>query len=65
MGNRTEVLLMFTEEEIKLLLRLLPEDEEVEPNHFPMFYMTGSYEADLQLMEQVNSIREKLTNALS
>jgi hypothetical protein len=56
---------MFTEEEIKLLLRLLPEDEEVEPNHFPMFYMTGSYEADLQLMEQVNSIREKLTNALS
>ena len=47
-------------EELKLLLSLVPDWAKIVPEGLaPMFYGTGTYENDLEIMQQVDIIRKK------
>ena len=48
-------------EDIKFLLDFTPASDpsEVVPGLAPMFYITGTYEGDMQLAERVHEIRDR------
>ena len=57
----TEHILEKVKEDVEFLLTFTPADDpaKVEPNLAPMFYVTGTYEGDLELAEKVKRIRER------
>ena len=49
-------------DDIRFLLKLAPsalDPKDVEPDLSPMFYFTGSYEGDLELITRIRDIRDR------
>lgn len=48
-------------DDIRFLLKLAPASDprDVEPNLSPMFYVTGSYEGDVELVTRIRDIRDR------